>query len=68
MSEMIPAAELSYEAARDELVATLGKLESGQVPLEQTLQLWERGEELAKRCQSILDAAMVRFEEATKTE
>ena len=45
----LPAPEtLSYEAARDELVAIVKTLESGQAPLEDTLAMWERGEALAR--------------------
>ena len=36
-------------------------LESGQAPLEDTLAMWERGEALATRCRSILDAATQRM-------
>ena len=58
----LPAPEsLSYEAARDELVGIVRTLESGQAPLEDTLALWERGEALASRCRSILDAASARM-------
>ena len=41
-------AELSYEEARDELAKVVSTLESGQATLEQSLALWERGEELAR--------------------
>lgn len=51
------AEELSYEAAREELVEVVRKLESGGVPLAESMKLWERGEQLAKLCQSHLDAA-----------
>ena len=40
-------AKLSYEQARDELGKVLGDLEAGSVTLEQSMQLWERGEALA---------------------
>ena len=52
---------LSYEQARDELVDVVGKLESGAASLEDSLALWERGEALADRCQSWLDAARDRL-------
>jgi len=55
-------AELSYEQARDELVAVVARLESGAVPLEESLVLWERGEALAARCQQWLDGARARLE------
>ena len=49
--------KLSYEAARDELAEVVEALESGSETLEETLKLWERGEELAKICQEWLDGA-----------
>ena len=55
---------LSYEKARDELVDVVRRLEAGGVTLEESLQLWERGEELAKICQEWLDGARARLEAA----
>ncbi|GEK18034.1 exodeoxyribonuclease 7 small subunit [Cellulomonas persica] len=52
---------LSYEQARDELVAVVGRLESGAESLEESLALWERGEALAARCQQWLDGARDRL-------
>ncbi len=49
--------KLSYEAARDELVDVVAQLEGGQASLEESLTLWQRGEELAKICQEWLDGA-----------
>ena len=64
----LPAPEtLSYEAARDELVAIVKTLESGQAPLEDTLAMWERGEALAARCSQILDGAQERLSGRTST-
>ena len=57
-------ASLTYEQARDELVAVVQRLESGGVPLEQSLTLWERGEALADRCQQWLDGARERLDAA----
>lgn len=57
----IPA--LSYEQARDELAAIVAKLEGGQVPLEESMLLWERGEALAAHCTSVLDGASARLNE-----
>ena len=54
-------ATLSYERAREELVSVVQRLEAGQVPLEEALTLWERGEALAARCQSWLDDARTRL-------
>ena len=52
---------LSYEAARDELVDVVARLEAGGEPLERSLDLWERGEALAARCQQWLDGARERL-------
>jgi exodeoxyribonuclease VII small subunit len=56
--------ELSYEAAREELVEVVRRLESGGSNLEESLALWERGEKLAQVCQSWLDGARKRLEDA----
>ena len=49
--------QLSYEQAREELVAVVQRLESGGAPLAESLELWERGEKLAAICQEWLDGA-----------
>jgi exodeoxyribonuclease VII small subunit len=66
MSEPIPspADELSYEAARAELADVMKALESGGQSLEDSLELWRRGEELADVCQRWLDEAGRRLDEA----
>ena len=51
----------SYEAARDELVDVVRRLESGGLTLEESLALWERGEQLAQLCQAWLDGARERL-------
>ena len=43
--------QMSYEAAREELISVVKRLEGAQIPLDQTLQLWERGEALVQHCQ-----------------
>lgn len=55
---------LTYEQARDELVAIVAKLEAGAATLDESLALWERGEALAARCQSLLDGASERIRAA----
>jgi exodeoxyribonuclease VII small subunit len=55
--------ELSYEAAREELVETVRRLEAGGVTLEESLALWERGEQLAAICQQWLDGVRKRLDE-----
>jgi exodeoxyribonuclease VII small subunit len=57
-------AALSYEQARDELVTLVARIESGQVPLEDAMLLWERGEALAAHCQAKLDAAQETLDRA----
>jgi exodeoxyribonuclease VII small subunit len=56
--------ELSYEAARDELVAIVAKLEAGGLGLEESLKLWERGEAVAAICQERLEGVRKRLEAA----
>ena len=55
--------EMSYEAARAELIETVQALENAGAPLEDTLKLWDRGEALASRCQDILDTAQAKLNE-----
>ena len=53
---------LSYEAAREELVETVRKLEAGGTTLEESLALWERGEHLANVCQQWLEGVRERLD------
>ncbi|SSC22640.1 Exodeoxyribonuclease VII small subunit, partial [Klenkia terrae] len=55
----------SYEDAREELADVVRKLEGGGLTLEESLALWERGEELAGVCQHWLDAARERLQRAS---
>lgn len=57
---------LSYEQARDELVGIVARLESGQLGLEASMTLWERGEALAAHCTSWLDGAQARLDGTTR--
>lgn len=59
-----PDQDLTYEQARDELVQVVQRLESGGVPLDESLALWERGEHLAAVCQQRLDGARAKVEAA----
>lgn len=52
----------SYEEAREELVEVVRRLEAGGTTLEESLALWERGEELARVCQRWLDGARERLD------
>jgi exodeoxyribonuclease VII small subunit len=56
--------ELSYEAARDELIRVVSELEQGSPTLEHSLALWERGEALAGRCEEWLIGAKARLDAA----
>lgn len=51
----------AYEQARDELTELVKRLEAGGLTLEQSLQLWERGEELAAICAEWLEGARARL-------
>jgi exodeoxyribonuclease VII small subunit len=53
----------SYEAAREELLDVVRRLETGGTTLEESLALWERGEQLATLCQEWLDGARKRLDE-----
>jgi exodeoxyribonuclease VII small subunit len=55
-------AALSFEDALRALEEIVRKLESGEVPLDETITLYERGEDLRKHCQARLDAAQARIE------
>jgi exodeoxyribonuclease VII small subunit len=56
-----PRETLSYEQARDKLAAVVKRLEAGGLTLEQSLELWERGERLAAVCGEWLDGARARL-------
>ena len=53
--------QLSYEDAREELIDVVRRLEAGGTTLEESLALWERGEQLAAACQEWLDGARERL-------
>jgi exodeoxyribonuclease VII small subunit len=55
---------LGYEQARDALLEVVRKLETGGTSLEESLALWERGEQLAKVCERWLDGARERLDAA----
>ncbi|MGH4025341.1 MAG: exodeoxyribonuclease VII small subunit [Pseudonocardiaceae bacterium] len=64
MSDAGDPATLGYEAARDELAEVVRALEAGGLPLEESLILWERGEQLAAVCERHLAGARERIESA----
>lgn len=55
------AARPPYEQARDELIELVKRLEAGGLTLEQSLELWERGERLATICEEWLEGARARL-------
>ncbi|MFF4896995.1 exodeoxyribonuclease VII small subunit [Streptomyces sp. NPDC001068] len=68
MSSRTEEAALSYEQARDELIETVRRLEAGGTSLEESLALWERGEELARVCRRWLEGARARLDAALAAE
>jgi exodeoxyribonuclease VII small subunit len=52
-----PVSEMTFEQAMQELESVVGKLERGDVPLEDSIKLYERGAELKKRCETKLKEA-----------
>ena len=64
MSQTPPAelGTLSFEVALKELEQIVAKLERGDVPLEESIAIYERGEALKKRCEALLAQAEERVE------
>ena len=59
-----PISQLGYEDCRDELIEVVRLLEQGGLDLDASLRLWERGEQLAKRCEEHLAGARQRVTDA----
>jgi exodeoxyribonuclease VII small subunit len=55
------ASRPGYEQARDQLAELVKRLEAGGLTLEQSLELWERGERLATVCEEWLEGARARL-------
>ncbi|MEU3978653.1 exodeoxyribonuclease VII small subunit [Streptomyces sp. NPDC026672] len=68
MTGKVQEEALSYEQARDELIEVVRRLEAGGTSLEESLALWERGEELAKVCRRWLEGARARLDAALAEE
>ncbi|MDC9822628.1 exodeoxyribonuclease VII small subunit [Devosia sp. ZB163] len=56
---------MSFEAALRELETIVGKLESGQAPLAESIAIYERGEALKRHCEALLKQAEMRIEKIT---
>jgi len=62
------AVELSFEQALKRLNALVEKLESGQLPLEESVAAFEEGVKLTRRCEALLDSAEQRLQVLNKEE
>ena len=65
MTDAADVKTLSFEKALAELETIVGKLESGNVPLEESITLYQRGEALKARCDALLKDAEARVEKIT---
>ena len=63
MSKAIPPEKLNYEQAFEELEALVERLESGELALEESLALFERGQALSARCSELLEQAELKLRE-----
>ena len=61
-AENMPVDQLTYEQAFAELEASVAALESGQHSLDESLRLFERGQELVRHCASLLDQAELKIQ------
>jgi exodeoxyribonuclease VII small subunit len=55
-----------FEELERELNEIVARLERGDVPVDDALQLWQRGEELLRLCRARLDTAQGRVEELSR--
>lgn len=65
MTDVADVNGLSFEKALAELEAIVAKLEGGNVPLEESISLYARGEALKARCDALLKDAEARVEKIT---
>lgn len=57
--------DLPFERALEELEGIVRRLERGDVPLEESIAIYERGEALKKHCETLLKNAQARIEKIT---
>jgi len=62
MSNKAKVTELSFEQALDGLTGLVEKLESGELPLEESVAAFEQGVKLSRRCETLLDQAEQRLQ------
>ena len=58
--------KLSFESAIKELTGIVSKIEQGEIPLQQSLEQYERGMFLIQHCREILQKAEIRIEKITE--
>jgi exodeoxyribonuclease VII small subunit len=66
MSEPADIAGLSFEQALQELEQIVARLESGQAPLEASIDMYKRGSALKAHCEAKLDAARLQVEKISQ--
>jgi exodeoxyribonuclease VII small subunit len=64
-NNLVDVKKLSFERAIEELESIVKRLEDGKVPLEESVQIYERGEALKRRCEELLRQAEARVEKIT---
>jgi exodeoxyribonuclease VII small subunit len=67
MSEPADIAAMSFEQALAELEQIVGRLESGQAPLEESIEMYKRGAQLKAHCEARLSAAQLQVQQISKT-
>lgn len=65
-SDEVPVGEMSFEAALKELEGIVSRLEQGEVELEDSIALYERGQALKAHCEARLKAAEGRLEKVVQ--
>ncbi|NIS79928.1 MAG: exodeoxyribonuclease VII small subunit [Anaerolineales bacterium] len=68
MAKLKSPDKMTYEEAFEELEAIVEQLNSGELPLEQSLSLFERGQALAARCSELLDQAELKLRQLVPDE
>ena len=68
MTKPAPVEELGFEQAYEELATLVEQLEGGDLDLENSLELFERGQALAARCNELLEQAELKLRELSGKE
>ncbi len=67
MTKSKPIEEMNYEEAFAELEAVVALLETGEKPLEETLEAFTQGQRLLKRCAELLEKADLQVRQLTES-